>query len=246
MNDAMIDSSNDKQIMSVRPTLESLPKKIYVNGQFVEDKNADGYTRGGQVEKLLFQLDMALADRTKEIEELWYARLAPKEFLDMITLVFEQANEAITSTVEHKTTGAPPTLSDARALLKVAHSFKKAVNATNDLSHEFLSWVDELMQDLEHYVLQIEMTYRVVNRGKDGHFRFPNRPANSDGKQAYWNMVQAHQLAHGQNTFPKPKIAREALAKIGIRVTSRTLRNWRSELEKGTLFYLSKEKSGNK
>ena len=242
MNDELIDMAKDNQVMSARPTLESLPKQVYVNGQAVEDKNAEGYTRRGQVEKLLFQLHMALTGRAKEIEELWDASLVSKELLDGITLVFKQADEAIMSTIEHKTVGAPPTLSDARAALKVAHSFKKAVNVTNDLSHEFLSWVDELMQDLEHYALRIEMAYLIVNTDANGRPKPPNRPTNLSGKKGYWKLVQEHRASNEEDTFPKHKFAREKLADQGINVTTKTISNWRKQIEEGTFFHFVQSK----
>ena len=245
MNNKLTNNAQNRQGMPKLQTLETLPKRTYIEGKEVEE-NADNYTRIGQVKKFLLQLHQALSERAKEIESLWERGLVPQDFLGEINLIFEQADKAIRSTDERETVGVAPSLSDARALLLNVNDFEKSFEARKDLSHDCLDWFKELRADLLHYVHQIEMTYAVVNKGEDGYLRPPNRPANLKGKQAYWKLVQEHQSANGENTFPKPGIARTALAKQGIAVTTRTLRTWRQELQRETLSYPAKKKTGNK
>ena len=245
MNNQLTNNAQDRQVMPKLRTLETLPKKTYIDGKEVEE-TADNYTRIGQAKELLIQLHLALSDRAKEIEALWERGLVPRGFLGEITLIFEQADKAIRSTVEQETVGVPPTLSDARALLLNVNDFEKSVQARNDLSPDCRKWVQELRVDLLHYVRQIEMTYGVVNKAEDGYLRPPNRPINLKTKQAYLKLVQEHQSANGANTFPKPGIARTALAKQGVKVTTRTLGTWRQKLQREILSYPTKKKTGNK
>ncbi len=227
--------------------LESLPGKKYRSGKVVQTKakGQDIKYRSNFIHNLTVQLLSALWTRKIEIESIWEKNLVPVELLKDINTVFEQAFSATDHVFEHKSIGAPPSLQTAKKLLKHVEVFEQCIYEKHDLSTDCAQWATELCLDMKHYVQQINMAYGVVNTNVERVLRPQGRPTNFLAKDTFWNLVKEHQLENGPLSYPKPKVAREALQKMGYKVTTRTISNWVVQIKGGSFLHLGQSKNGN-
>jgi hypothetical protein len=226
--------------------MEALPGEKYSSGKLLQKKKKaeDIKYRSNFIHNLTVKLLGALGTRKNEIEAIWEKNLVPDELLKDINTIFEQAFSTTDRVFEHKSKGAPPSLRTAKKLLKHIKVFEKSINEKHDLSPDCTQWATELCLDLKHYVQQINMAYGVV-KSKDNVLRPQGRRTNFLAKDAFWIFVKEHQLKNGPSTYPKPQVAQKALQKMGHKVTTRTLGNWKSQIENGTFSHLVQSKNGN-
>ncbi len=236
-------SEKDKKPqLACGPALASLPRKIYIDGKELIEQISDDEDRSTFVHKFILQLTSELSARDDELESLQGKSSAPEEFLDAAKLILAQADEVTNAMLGQKSVGAPPSLSDARSLLGFIETFDKLANQQVELPSEYQAWAEELCGDIYHFVHQIEMTYGIVNTDKNGMPKPPNRPTDLAGKKCYWELVEEHRASNGEGTFPKLKFAHEKLAAQGIKVTTKTIGNWRGQIQEGTFFHFVQSK----
>lgn len=224
------------------PTLDSLPRKKYIDGKELIEQAIDNYSRSTFVRRSALWLNRELHDREKEMESLLGKTFTPQDFSDDAKLIFDKSYEVTNKILEHKSVGAPPSLRKARSLSVAIEAFEKLANERDDLTPEHRAWVEELCGDIHHFVRQIEITYAIVKTDQSGRPKPPNRPPNREGKQFYWRLVKEHRASNGEGTLPKTKFAHEKLADLGIRVTPRAINTWRKQIEDGSFFHFASNK----
>ncbi len=240
-NDKTGEKDKNSQL-ACRPALESLPRKIYIDGKELVEQISDDEDRRFFITNSVFQLNSELSVRGDELVFLRGKLFAPDEFLNAANLILAQVNETQNAILGQKSVGAPPSLSKARSLLGLIEAFEKLANQQVGLAPEYQAWAEELCGDIYHFVQQIEMTYGIVNTDANGRPKPPNRPTDLVGKKCYWELVEEHRASNGEGTFPKPKFAHEKLAAQGIKVTTKTIGNWRRQIEEGTFYHFVQSK----
>jgi hypothetical protein len=183
------------------------------------------------------QLDMAVCKRAREEERLFRLGAVSPALQSLLLDFHRSIVGTIESTIHHDEIGAPKTLSDARNLKLKTDQFDRQVHVlipTRQKQRQaLLKCVEELIEDVRHYVRQIKITSTMVTV-QDETVPMSNRPTRLDAKKLFKKLVLKHQKAYGSSTFPKTKILLAALAECKHSVCERTIRNWKEQMKNGT------------
>jgi hypothetical protein len=187
-----------------------------------------------------FQLENALAARAAEEVSLYESGAFPDGLTDLVSEFHRTVCEMIDRTRDHQFRGAPPTFGDAKRLSGVVTHFKTALDQFPEFEGAsgtpLATCMQTLCDDVEHYVRQIHFVYGIVGL-QDRQPRLANRPTHWKEKTFFANYILDFQAIHGAGALPKPADIRRALSLIGHKVSPRTLRSWRQQVEKGTFDY---------
>jgi hypothetical protein len=183
------------------------------------------------------QLTYALIERANEEETLYNGGAFPDGFAQLISKFHRCVCGAIDRTLDHASPGAPPTLRDAKGLSAVVARFKADLRPFSgfDISSDtpLAICVQTLCDDVEHYIQQIRFVYAIVGL-QDRRPRIANRPTNLKAKAHLVTLIIDYQAIRGSGALPKPAVTLQAMRVAGYKVSPRTLRNWRQQIEEGT------------
>jgi hypothetical protein len=183
------------------------------------------------------QLTYALIERANEEETLYSGGAFPDGFAKLVSEFRRCVCEAIDRTLDHASPGAPPTLRDAKGLSAVVARFKADLRRLSgfDISSEtpLATCVQTLCDDVEHYIQQIRFVYAIVGL-QDRRPRIANRPTNLEAKSHFVALIIEYQAIRGSGALPKPAVTLQAIRAAGYKVSPRTLRSWRQQIEEGT------------
>jgi len=178
------------------------------------------------------QLEASLTSTARDLEGFWSQEIISDELALEITEFFKAVCNTLDKTLGHKTKGAPATLRNARSLspsvksfeTKITHLIPKDVLRSRGLEQ----CLKELLEDVRHYVRQIEMTYGIV-RLQGANPVLSNRPSNTMAFEKMLDLIESHAHINGANSKLKPKLLRAQLSEAGYAVSERTLRIWRAK-----------------
>ena len=192
-------------------------------------------------------LENALAARAAELVSLHESGAFPDGLTDLVSEFHRTVFEVIDRTRDHQFRGAPPTFGDAKRLSGVVTHFKTALDQFPEFEvasgTPLAACMQTLCDDVEHYVRQIHCVYGIVGL-QDRRPKIPNRPTNWEAKSIFARHVIDYQSRNGAGTFPKPSNTRRALHLAGHKVSARTLRSWRQQVEEGTFdFFIQRQKA---
>jgi len=183
------------------------------------------------------QLTCALIERSNEEETLYNGGAFPDGVAQLISAFHRCVCEAIDRTLDHASPGAPPTLRDAKGLSAVVARFKADLRPFSgfDISSDtpLAICVQTLCDDVEHYIQQIRFVYAIVGL-QDRRPRIANRPTNLEAKAHFVRVINDYQATRGSGALPKPAVTFQAMRAAGYKVSPRTLRSWRQQIEEGT------------
>lgn len=191
------------------------------------DKDRSTYSR-----RYIRQLEISLTSTAHDLEGFWSQEIISDELALEITEFFKQVCTALDETLHHKSKGAPATLSNARSLrpsiksfaTKITHLIPKDSLVTRGLEQ----CLKELLEDVRHYIRQIEMTYGIV-RLQGANPVLSNRPSNTMAFEKMLDLIESHAHINGANSKLKPKLLRAQLSEAGYALSERTLRIWRAK-----------------
>jgi hypothetical protein len=214
-----------------------LPSRKINGGKLLPEKVRKAHDRAVFSRAFIQQLEISLAKRARELDDLWDLGTITKQVAARTTSLFCYTCKAIDRTLDHHKEGAPPTLRDFGNLLTQVATFEFAMDRLLTCKNEdefYLAFcLRDLCDDIEHCVRQLRMTYAIVSV-ENGRVTPANRPTNWAAKQSYAELIRAHQQQYGRDTYPTPRYVIEQLQKSGHQVSARTLRDWRSQVRNGT------------
>ena len=151
---------------------------------------------------------------------------------DFLSLVIRLNDE----TTNHRGRTPPKTLSNARALKEPLNSLKLesasfVPKTANGLELQIV--LDELFDDVEHFVRSIEKAHADV-RVIDGIPQIRNRQRNILAMAIFGKMVDEHQEKFGAGKFPKLACIKSQLANKGHHIQERTIRDWKRQIRNNT------------
>ena len=191
------------------------------------DKDRSTYSR-----KYIRQLEISLTSTARDLEGFWSQEIISDELALEITEFFKTVCNTLDKTFGHKTKGAPATLRNARSLRPSIKSFETKLTDLIPkgalMARGLEQCLKELLEDVRHYVRQIEMTYGIVRQDRLK-LVFPNRPKNIPALEKMNEIVEIYSRIHGSNSALKPKMLRAKLLEAGYAVPERTLRDWRAK-----------------
>jgi hypothetical protein len=183
------------------------------------------------------QLSYALIERVTEEESLYGSGAFPDGLADIVFEFHRSVCKVIDRTLDHASPGAPPTLRDAKGLSAVVARFKADLRPFSgfDISSDtpLAICVQTLCDDVEHYIQQIRFVYAIVGL-QDRRPRIANRPTNLEAKSHFVALIIDYQAIRGSGALPKPAVTLQAMRVAGYKVSPRTLRSWRQQIEEGT------------
>ena len=197
------------------------------------------------MQNFVYQLDKALIERSKELKlvhDIYPLGSKLQKAIINFQKVIIKNNDA---TTKHSGRSPPPTLNNSRGLATAAKIFKLNIeNLVPATEHGLLIYLPlfELVADVEHYALSIEMTHSVV-RVVDGKPILRNRKKNDRAMQDFGNIVSQYQSSNGIKKYPKLRDARKELAKLNHRPSERTIRYWIAQIKNGTFGNLYQQKN---
>ena len=188
-------------------------------------------------QEIALKLEEALIDRVAEEESLYDSGAFPDGLADIVFLFHRSVFKVIDRTLDHASPGAPPTLRDAKGLSVVVAQFKTDLSQFPgfDISSDTLLaiCIQTLCDDVEHYIQQIRIVYAIVGL-QNRRPKIANRPTNLEAKAHFVRLINDYQAIHGSGTLPKPAVIGQAMSLAGYKVSPRTLRSWRQQIEEGT------------
>ena len=192
------------------------------------------------------QLNTALIIRAHEEQTFWYAGIMLPTLAKHVRTFHGKVIKLLDQTLLHKSSGAPPTLRNAKSMRLLVTEFKKKCSQyiTNEDVGQFQLAIclNDLCDDIEHFVVQIQIVFGIVSVVGQKPV-VANRPTKSDAKNLYCEIVNGHQAKYGPNHFPKPREAQAALSAGGYAVSKRTLNNWKSQVNKNLIgFFIQPKK----
>lgn len=213
----------------------SVVKVVSGKRQQVKPTKIDQKERNKWIFYFIRQLEHALRNRAREEEEFWAAGIMSAPLANCIERLHRQVITAIDKTNNHARSGAAATLQNANSLLPLLRRFKfrcnAAIKSTDQL--EMAMTLQELCDDVEHYVIQTRLTYGIVSVSS-GKPRLGNRPTNSKAKAFYGGLIKSHQCQYGSTSFPKPAAVRKAMNDCGHAASVRTINLWKNQILNGT------------
>jgi len=218
---------------------KSLGKK-YVNGEVKTEKtkSTDMVDRAGQSRLFIWQLQNALTESKKELEDLWNRKSISIEVADLITSMFNTTWKVLYKSQNHRIRGAPKTLSSARELASDMRKFRTSLDQvlTNDLPNalELACCLHEFCCDIAHYEFQISCVYGIAHINAEGHPKFTNRQTNWKAKKLFETILIAYQQTNGAGKFPKLRQIKASMRCANHSISDRTIRNWKSQIQNGT------------
>ena len=189
---------------------------------------------------LLFihQLNNALIARATEEEHFWKLGAINYALAQEVTAVHKKIIHVLDQTLNHKSSGAPPTLRNAKSLTLIVENFK--IKCTNLITAQSIDQfrlaicLHDLCDDVEHYVIQISRVFGIVSV-VDEKPVLSNRPTNFAAKKIYDQIITTHQSQFGVDNFPMPREIQSTLSAKGHQISKRTINFWKSQFTKKRL-----------
>jgi len=187
---------------------------------------------------IIHQLNNALIARATEEEHFWKTGALNDELAQEVTAVHNKIIHVLDQTLNHKFSGAPPTLRNAKSLTSIVEIFK--IKCTNLITAESMDQLllaiclNDLCDDVEHYVIQINRVFGIVSV-VDQKPMLSNRPTNFAAKKNYDQIIRTHQSKFGVDSFPMPREIQSALSAKGHQISKRTINFWKSQFTKKRL-----------
>lgn len=189
--------------------------------------------------QFIHQLNRALEMRAREEETLQTKGAFPDGLCDVLTNFHATVIRLLDQTTNHKKRTPPPTLKNARCLRHELSTFVTSIDNLTQSSHSHSEALEKCMKnlvdDVDHYIIQIEVTYRIVQL-RNGRPIKPTRQKNFEGRLAYGNIVTEYQLKSGSSNLPKPAYIMRNLESLGFSVSVKTLNNWKNDFLRGALY----------
>ena len=183
------------------------------------------------------QLNNALIQRAIEEERFWNSGAMSDALAKQVKDLHKKVIQALDETLNHKSSGAPPTLKNAKALLPLVEAFKnkcnKLIAADGIAQFRMAVCLHDMCDDIEHYVTQIKIVYGIVSV-VDKKPLMSNRPTHVEAKKLFGQIVTKHQSKFGLNTFPKPRVVHSTLSEKGYTIPKRTLNYWKTQITNKT------------
>jgi hypothetical protein len=182
------------------------------------------------------QLNRALEARASELTDLHIENAIPLKLAVLIQTFFQHIIKLNDETTKHAGRSPPKTLSNALRLLPVLKEFEINTGLLIPLTRDGLllcTVLNELFDDVLHFVGSIQITHGIV-KVVQGRPTLPNRPSNIIAMKAYAAIVNAYQVQHGAEKFPKPSAAHKQMQALGHAVPARTLRDWKRQMKNRT------------
>lgn len=215
-----------------------IPSRKFIAGKAQSLKQERERDRTNYCRSAAHSFNAALCESAAEINDLWSRGAISSEVAHLIRRIFGIACSTSDESLKPTRVGAPPTLRNAKNLLKEVAEFREAVDAaiTYDQRHALeLAWcLHEFCCDVAHYEQQIRYAYAIVSLTPGRYPKPANRPTKLKAKTEFAKIVNEHQAAHGTETFPKPRQIKVALSRVNQNVPDRTLREWRKQMQSGT------------
>lgn len=237
-------SANEaRQVKPITTNTESWGKKSV---QKIEIEKKSSAERKEFSLLLIGQLNAALIIRALEEQAFWNAGIMPTTLAKHVRTFREKIIKLLDQTLLHKSSGAPPTLKNAKSMRLLVPDFKRQCSQciTNiDVGQFQLAiCLNDLCDDIEHFVCQIQIVFGIVSVVGQKPM-MSNRPTKSDAKNLYYEIVNSHQAKCGPNDFPKPREVQAALSAGGYAVSKRTLNNWKYQVKKNLIgFFIQPKK----
>lgn len=183
------------------------------------------------------QLNKALIQRAIEEERFWDSGAMSDALAKQVKDLHMKVIQALDETLNHKSSGAPPTLKNAKALLPMVKIFKntcsKLITADSLIQFWMSVCLHDLCDDIEHYVTQIKFVFGIVSV-VDKKPLMSNRPTHIEAKKLFGQIVKKHQSKFGINSFPKPRVVHSTLSAKGHTIPKRTLNFWKTQITNQT------------
>lgn len=216
----------------------SAPGRKVFAGKVQPSKEEQNRERANYCRRAAYWFSDALCESAVELNDLWKGGAISNVVAALTNNIFGLACKTIDDSLRPKYVGAPQTLAKAKKLVKAMEGFRAAIDSalTHDkpLALKLAFCLHEFCCDITHYEQQIRFAYGIVQVTAEGRSMPANRPTNLEGKKELAKIVNAHQAAHGADTFPKPRQIKAALASVNLRVSDRTLREWRKQMRLNT------------
>ena len=219
-------------------TAVTLPtRRIYRQGKlWVAKASLKNDERRVFMQRFICQLDRALASRARELdaiheEEATHSNLADAA-CDFFSLVIRLNDE----TTNHRGKTPPKTLSNARALQRPLESLKvrsASFVPKTESGLKLHTVLNELFEDVEHFVRSIEMTHATVTV-IDGVPQLRNRQRNLEAMTAFGAIVQSFHENGARDCLPRTSIIKSRLKNMGHVISERTIRDWKQQFEANT------------
>ena len=198
------------------------------------------------------QLHSALEDRAKELSYLH--RHAPfpvglqQATVNLFTIVINKTDWI----KKYKSTTINSVKSEAFDLLDKLGGLEKIIEKTvpaNERGLMVCAVIVDLGDDVRHYARNINIIYNIINVQNASGLAVPlisNRPTNIEAKNQYAALIQAHQTKSQTAGFPKPAWIKRQMQLVGLPVSERTLRGWKTQIQNVTFDLFIQNKTGNK
>ena len=228
------------------PVAPAIPAHTFKQGRKYTRK-AKNDERKIIMQNFIYQLDLALVDRARELEAVHAKQAIPYQLATLILDFFSVVIKVSDRTKNHRGKAPPPTLKSAKGLTQPLQSFQvnaQGLVSTSTNSNALRDVLNELIADVAHFIQQIWMTHSTVTV-VNGKPLMRNRPVKQDAKVAFAELVNEYQKLHGVAAFPKRGHTLAQLKARGYDVSPRTVQEWRRQMTKNTFGHFV-EKSGNK
>ena len=185
---------------------------------------------------LIHQLDLALIDRTRELEAIHAAQAIQPPLANLVLNFFSVVIQVSDGTKNHRGKAPPRTLKSAEGLIQPLQYFKVGVDGfvpSSTTRPDVRDVLHELIADVAHFIQQIRMTHAMVTV-VNGKPLMRNRPAMQDAKVVYGELVDEYQNLHGAAVFPKSGSTLAQLKAKGYLVSAGTIRNWKKQIINNT------------
>ena len=199
------------------------------------------------------QLHSALEDRAKELSYLHQHAPFPVDLQQATVNLFTIVINKTDCIKKYKSTTINSVRSEAFDLLDKLGGLEKTIEKTVPANAHGLmvcAVIVDLGDDVRHYVRQIDFTYNIVKVHQNASGRavplISNRPTNIEAKNQYAALIQAHQTKSQTAGFPKPAWIKRQMQLVGLPVSERTLRGWKTQIQNVTFDLFIQNKTGNK
>jgi hypothetical protein len=176
------------------------------------------------------KIDEYITARARRLEKLWYQNRLPKTLATEIENLYQDVTRVSDGLKNPDGRLLEQSMATVEALSRITDSFYQRHLQTGSTNKAVTPVLTDLCEDIQHFVLQIRLTYNSFACGS----KIPNRPTNHQLKESVFEKIVSYQKIHGVRKFPPYKrIARE-VANEGFDLRDRTYRDYKTQYRKNT------------
>ena len=202
----------------------------YRGGKLIHQRPPKSPTKAQFADFFARKLDEYIIARARQLEKLWYRNKLPKALAPKIEALYQEVARVSDGLKNPHGRLLEQSMATVETLSEIADIFYQKNLIVGKANKSVTPVLTDLYEDIQHFVLQIRMTYGSFACGS----KIPNRPTNHQLKDSVFEKIDAYQKINGIRKFPPYKRLAREVANEGFDLRDRTYRDYKAQYRQNT------------